>query len=312
MLEVEGSFPTTDAATSERMRTALAQLPEGTVVLADGLAFSAVPEVVREHVGRLRFAVIVHMPLADAAGLDAHTRRELEQRERRALQAASVVIATGQSTRQTLLSYGVPTDRVLVIEPGTEPAPVAQGSGEKRLRLLCVAALTPGKGHRLLIDALADTPLREWHLTCAGSLSRDPVTAAQVREQVGFRRLQEFVTLAGELEADAMQQAYARADLFVLATFRETFGMAVAEALARGLPVISTAAGKIPSLVGSDAGLIVPPGDQPALTNALTRVMSDSALRERLAAGARRVRERLPSWDGAFDKMAAALESIYG
>jgi glycosyltransferase involved in cell wall biosynthesis len=122
--------------------------------------------------------------------------------------------------------------------------------------------------------------------------------------------LDDHVVLAGELDADALETCYDRSDLFVLATLRETYGMAVAEALAHGLPVVSTMTGAIPDLVGSDAGLLVPPGSVPALTDALARFMSDSDVRERLAAGARRVRPSLPGWETTVQKMAAALESV--
>ena len=102
------------------------------------------------------------------------------------------------------------------------------------------------------------------------------------------------MSLVGELDASALEDFYDRSDLFVLATLRETYGMAVAEALAHGLPVVSTRTGAIPDLVGSDAGLLVPPGDVQALTDALSRVIGDADLRARLAAGARDVRPTLP------------------
>jgi glycosyltransferase involved in cell wall biosynthesis len=86
--------------------------------------------------------------------------------------------------------------------------------------------------------------------------------------------------------------------------------MAVAEALARGLPVISTATGAIPDLVGQDAGLLVPPGNTDALAGALARVIDDADLRARLAEGAKRARDRLPSWEHAFENMNAALARL--
>jgi glycosyltransferase involved in cell wall biosynthesis len=118
------------------------------------------------------------------------------------------------------------------------------------------------------------------------------------------------VSLAGDLDAAALEAVYDRSDVFVLATLRETYGMAVAEALAHGLPVVSTATGAIPKLVGSDAGLVVTPGDVAGLTGALTRVIVDSALRARLADAARRVRDSLPTWEATIAKMEAALGTI--
>ena len=122
--------------------------------------------------------------------------------------------------------------------------------------------------------------------------------------------LEDRVSFAGELDAAALAALYDTADLFVHATLHETYGMVVAEALARGLPVVSTATGAIPDLVGADAGLLVRPGDPDALTDALSTVLGDDDPRERLAAGARRVRDRLPTWDDAAAKMAAALARL--
>jgi glycosyltransferase involved in cell wall biosynthesis len=116
--------------------------------------------------------------------------------------------------------------------------------------------------------------------------------------------------LAGELDGEALDACYGRANVFVLATHQETYGMAVAEAIAHGLPVVATMAGAIPELVGNDAGLLVPVGDTEALAASLARVLSDADLRVRLAEGARRRRNRLPTWDEACRRMANALNRL--
>jgi glycosyltransferase involved in cell wall biosynthesis len=123
-------------------------------------------------------------------------------------------------------------------------------------------------------------------------------------------KLEGQVSLAGDLDAAALGLCYDAADVFVLATLQETYGMAVAEALAHGLPVVSTATGAIADLVGRDAGLVVPTGDVEALAAALSRVMTDDALRAQLSVGARRARERLPRWEHAAATMSGALEGL--
>ena len=178
------------------------------------------------------------------------------------------------------------------------------------MQLLCVATANPGKGHDILFRALATVPHRSWHLNCVGSLERHPPTVELLRVTLRETGLMDQVSLVGERDAAALEAFYDRADLFVLATLHETYGMAVAEALARGLPVISTTTGAIAELVGDDAGVLVPPGDEAALAGALSYVLGDAHVRERLAGGARRARERLPTWDEAFGKMSAALERV--
>jgi glycosyltransferase involved in cell wall biosynthesis len=178
------------------------------------------------------------------------------------------------------------------------------------LRLLCVAALNSGKGHEVLFRALAPLRARAWHLECVGSRAQDAATAARLDVCLQDLGLADRVALVGELDAEALAQAYDRADVFVTATLRETYGMAVAEALARGLPVIGTRTGAIAELVGDDAGLVVAPGDAGALSAALANVLDDASLRARLAAGACRARDRLPTWEQAIGRMAAALSQI--
>lgn len=314
---LQDSFPRpTQAALDEAART-LAAIPDGAIVVIDGLAFGAMPAELEREASRLRLVALVHMPLASEVGLGREEVTRLEASERRALAAASLVIATGNRTVDDLHGYGVTRNRIVVVEPGTDRAPLARGSGGPSIALLSVAALTPGKGHENLFAALFMLPGRNWHLTCAGSLERDPQTVERLRAQLLADRLEDRVSLVGELDAHALSACYDRADVFVSASLSETYGMAVAEALARGLPVVCTDTGATPGLVAggptdgeSRAGMVVPPGNAEALWAALDAVIRSTDLREGLAAAARRVRERLPSWEEASSKMAAALERV--
>jgi glycosyltransferase involved in cell wall biosynthesis len=307
VLEIHSTFPNPSAAERREAATALASIPDGTVVVADGLAFGAIPAEVERDAGRLRFVPIVHMPLAHDSSLDPAAARDIEARERRALSAATIVVTTGSSSARVMLEYGVAGNRVVLVEPGTGRALLAAGSWDPSVvHMVCVAAVTPGKGHDVLLRALATLPHRGWRLSCVGSLDRAPAFVNELRAMLKANKLEDLVTLAGEGDELAVSAAYDAADLFVLATRHETFGMAVAEALARGLPIVATATGAIPDLVGSDAGIIVPPGDESALAGALASAM-DPRTREELAQGARRARERLVPWDATVARMAAVL-----
>ena len=322
--ELDESFPRPTSHAREHAARVLAAIPDRALVVVDGLALGAMPGEIERESPRLRVVALVHQPLADEAGIDADAAARLEASERRALAAVRAVIVTGASTARALAHYGVARERIEVVEPGTERAPLARGSKKPsalgaqpfnnaepfRLHLICVATLNAGKGHELLFQALSKIPHRNWRLTCAGSLNREPSTAARLRDQLRADGLEEHVSLAGDVDAKALSALYDSADLFVLATLHETYGMAVAEALAHGLPVISTTTGAIPELVGSEADVLVPPGDSDALAVALSTVLADPAMRQRLAEGARRVRDRLPTWEEAGGRMAAALERI--
>jgi glycosyltransferase involved in cell wall biosynthesis len=88
--------------------------------------------------------------------------------------------------------------------------------------------------------------------------------------------------------------------------------MVLADALARGLPIVSTTAGAIPDTVPSSAGLLVPPGDAEALAGALARAIAEPELRARLAEGARQARAHLPGWADAVRAFAAELDRVAG
>lgn len=307
--EVHGTFPRPSAAALENAARTLAAIPNGTVVLVDGLAFGAMPAEVERERARLGLVALVHLPLAAHAGIDRQEAARFEHSERRALAAARACIITGASTVEALQAYGVKPEQIAVVEPGTDRAPLARGSRHP-LHLVSVAAITPGKGHEMLLRALARLRQRAWRLTCAGTLEREPATATRVRELVDSAQLVDRVVLVGELSATELAALYDSADVFVHPSLHETYGMVVAEALARGVPVVSSATGAIPDLVGADAGLLVPPGDLAALESALSSVIDDADVRDRLAVGARRVRDRLPTWDDAVNRMAQVLERM--
>jgi glycosyltransferase involved in cell wall biosynthesis len=305
---LDGSFPDPTPFAREDTSRRFAALSDGSLVMIDGLAFGALAEeAAREH-RRLRLVALVHHPLADETGIDPQLAASLEQSERRALATARLVIVTSRPTALGLSRYGVDPDRIAVVEPGTDPAKLARGSADALVHLVCVASLTPRKGHEVLVEALARLADQPWHLTCVGSLDRDPQTANRVRALLAQYSLSDRVTFTGDLRQPELDREYDRADVFVLPTFHEGYGMVVAEALGRGLPVVSSPTGAIAELVTSDAGVLVPPGNVPELARVLSEVIGSKALRARLAEGARSIRDRLPTWDIAARRMAAALE----
>jgi glycosyltransferase involved in cell wall biosynthesis len=284
---------------------AVRRIPDGAVVLLDGLVASAAPEVLVPEAGRLRQVLLVHMPLghrpADAA---------VRARERDVLAAAAAVVTTSAWTRRRLQElYALPGDRVHVAAPGVDVAALAPGTAAGDA-LLCVAAVTPGKGHDVLLDGLAATADLSWRCACVGSLDRDPAFADAVRRRA--RRLDGRVRFPGPRTGAALDRAYAEADLLVLASHAETYGMVVTEALARGLPVLAADVGGVPEALGrgddgTRPGLLVPPGDPPAMGAALRRWLSDAELRRRLRTAARERRASLRGWTATTADLAGAL-----
>jgi glycosyltransferase involved in cell wall biosynthesis len=313
--ELDPSFPFPGTAARRQAVEAVSDIPDDQAVLIDGLAFGALPEEVGGQRDRLRLVALVHHPLAFEVGLGPHLAGALRASERQALLSARHVVVTSLATSGLLVdAYDVDRLRVSIVEPGTDHVPLAAGSRARALHLLSVGSLTPRKGHRVLFSALARLKALDWQLNCVGSDDRDRQTSAELRAMIRHEGLEDRVVLAGAADEQRMQALYDEADVFVLSTLYEGYGMAVAEALARGLPVVSTPTGGIPGLLqlqaDRPAGILVPPGDVNALTLALERVLVDRVHLASLAEGARQARTRLRGWDEASADMAAVLQRV--
>jgi glycosyltransferase involved in cell wall biosynthesis len=284
-----------EAPSHDALAAALTRIPDGAVVLLDGLIASPAPDVLVPVADRLRLVVLVHMPIGD-------------ERERAVLSASAAVVTTSAWAKQALLDlYSLPGDRVHVAEPGADPAGLAPGTASGGA-LLSVAAVIPGKGHDVLLDALATLNGRPWHCLCVGSLERDPAYAEGLRRRAADGR----VRFAGARTGAELARSYAAADLLVLPSRRETYGMVVTEALARGLPVVASEVGGVPEALGHGAdgarpGLLVPPEDAAALGDALRAWLEDADLRRRLRRAARERRATLARWSTTTSVVADVL-----
>ena len=312
VVELPGRFPHADDVAHRAAAAALARLPDDAVSVIDGLALLGFADCLERESKRLRIIAFVHHPLADETGLSDRERSRIARLEARLLTLVRGVLAPSESTARLVAADGVARSRISVTPPGTaKPArPVRRRPFRSPVRFLCVASLTPRKGHLVLVEALGALADRDWHCQCIGSLTRDAATASAVRYEIGRRGLKGRIALAGEWPPGRLGEAYSAADAVVLPSFHEGYGMALAEGLAHGLPAISTTAGAIPDTVPSSAGLLVPPGDAPALTEALRRFLDEPVLRARLAAGARKAGARLPDWPQAVAGWTAALDRL--
>lgn len=309
--EVEGRFPDVDARSRSELDGTLADIEDGSVVVLDGLAMGAAPDVVGRHAERLRSVGLVHHPLADETGLDPAAQDRFEAREREALARVRGVVVTSPYTARRLGDFGVGAGRIRAVLPGTDPARPAEGSAEGEApRLVCVASVTPRKGHDVLVRALSKIDDLEWGCDCAGSLTRDSDFVERVRGAVERLRLMERMRFLGELDAEALDEVYRRATLFVLPSHYEGYGMAFTEALARGLPVVGTTGGAVPYTVPAEVGLLVEPGDADALAVALRTLLEDGDRREAMAAAARAHARGLPGWDRQAHEFAEAVKEL--
>jgi glycosyltransferase involved in cell wall biosynthesis len=314
---VAGAWPRPLVDDARALTGALARSPAGAVVLLDGLVACGVPEVVVPQARRLRLIVVVHMPLSFAVGLAPAEAAELDARERETLRAAHLVLTTSPWTADWLVHHHELTAKAVhVAVPGVDRAPLAPGT-DGVSRLLCVGSVTPGKGQDLLVDALTGLADRMWTCECVGSVRRDPGYVARVRDLIARRGLGARISLPGPWTGEPLEAAYAAADLVVVPSRAEMYGMVVTEALSYGIPVLATEVQGVPETLGRAAdgsvpGILVAADDVVALAGGLRRWFSDDGLRRRLRRSARLRRDTLPSWDETVRRVALALDEAAG
>lgn len=311
--------PIGDARARASLAETLVRLPDGARVVIDGLAMGGSPDVVRAHKTRLKVLALVHLLLADETGLEPSERDRVLMLEREALAASTGVVVTSSFTAERVQDIGVDPALIRTVPPGTDPAPPATGPGPAAPpQLLCVASVTPRKGQDVLVRALTrltDTP---WGCVCAGSLTQSPAFAQLVQTRVRDAGFSSRIVFRGECDRDTVEALYVTSSVFVLPSYYEGYGMALTEAMARGLPVITTNGGAIPHTVPSDAGILVPPGDDAALASALGLLLVDTpnephsarTRRAQLGAAAREHASGLPSWDQAVDGFSEAASAL--
>ncbi|TVP89353.1 MAG: glycosyltransferase family 1 protein [Thioalkalivibrio sp.] len=307
-----GIFPGPDTGAEQALEATLSGLPDGSTVVIDGLALGGLPGPAGRHRRRLTLLGLVHHPLCEETGLSAERAAELEALERSALRCCHGLVATSPHTAERLQQWLQPAPPMRVVTPGIDRTVVRHPSMETASApvLLCVGALVPRKGQDLLLRALAQVRDRSWHCVLAGSDARDPLFADRVRAEIARLDLAGVVEIRGECTEQALGELYRRADVFVLPSWYEGYGMAFTEAMAHGLPVVATRGGAIPSTVPATAGLLIAPGDMDALAQALAEVLDDPELRATLARGAWEHARALPSWEAVSGQFATAVAEL--
>lgn len=306
--ELPGRFPDPDDTAIEAAGAVVDRLGQDLTVI-DGLALLAFArEIDRLPVS---WVGLIHHPLSMETGLSDDAIGRLAAIEGPLMHRATRLIVTSPGTRRDLAGFDIDPARVSVVLPGVESSAPAKGSeGDRPRQLLTVGSLTRRKGHLTLLEALADMRDLDWHLNLVGSAAWDPAHAREIEAAIPEHGLEARVTLIGERDEAGLAGLYDGADLFVLASHHEGYGMVLTEALARGLPIVSTTAGAIPETVPAAAGRLVPPDQPDALAEALRSVLTDAEGYKQLAAGALQARSKLQSWEQSTREFASALDQV--
>ena len=304
-------FPRPSVAERATAHLQLAAVPQGRVIVVDGLAFGVMPEAAEELNQTHRLVALVHHPLAFETGLPEREAAKFRASERLALSFARRVITTSATTARLLMqTFAVPQDILRVVLPGNDRVAPADRAAGAVVNLLAVGSIVPRKGYDVLVSALGKIADLPWRLVIAADRSRSPSTVRALEAQIAELRLADRVELIGAVSSDRLAALYAAADLFVLPSRYEGYGMAYTEAIAHGLPVVGTTAGAIPEAVPPGAGVLVPPDNVGELTLTLMRLIGNPAERLRLTAGARAAAATLPTWADSGRAFSQALDEI--
>ncbi len=311
VLDIGDGFPRPSTAARATAHLQLAALPQGRLIVIDGLAFGVMAETAQALHRTHKVVALVHHPLASETGLPDWEAAEFRASERTALSFAHAVVTTSATTARLLKqTYAVPDERLNVVQPGTDRTEMQARAPDRTIGLLAVGSLVPRKGYDVLISALGRIADLPWRLVIAGDATRDRATARELARQIASLHLDDRVSMLGVVPHDRLGALYAAADIFVLPSRYEGYGMAFTEAIAHGLPVIGTTAGAIPEAVPPNAGMLVQPDNVDELTLTLMRLIGNPAERARLAAGAHIAAAALPSWAEAGRRFAQALDGI--
>lgn len=310
IVDLGSGFPHPSAEQQRDARVMLSAVADGCPIVVDGLAFGVLAKAAACLRQQYPLIALVHHPLALESGLDAGEADAFRASETAALACASRIVTTSRATARLLAAdYDVPCTRITVARPGSDMAAHSHGSGDGVMQLVSVGAVVARKGYDVLIAALATLTDLPWRLTIAGDRSRDGVAVAQLDSDIARYRLSERVTVLGAVPPEQVETIYAGADLFALASRFEGYGMAFAEAIAHGLPVVATTAGAIPDTVPSGAGILVPPDDVDGLAAALRRLIEHPQQRQAMAAKARAAAKTLPTWAESAALFSQAIEA---
>ncbi|MBX9588632.1 MAG: glycosyltransferase family 4 protein [Hyphomonadaceae bacterium] len=303
------SFPAPTAADLAETQRLLAGLPAETIIVADGLAYGAMPAELIQSL-RSPIVALVHHPLCLEAGLTEARQDALYVLEKAALAQARRIIVSSPTTAETLAAdFAVPTPKITIAEPGTDPAARARGTG-KPLQLISVGSVVPRKAYDTLVRALAQVADRDWRLAIVGPTDRSAAALAMLETAVRETGLGPRIVVAGTAGPEQLEAYYAAADVFLLSSLYEGYGMVLAEAMARGLPIVCTTGGAAAATVPDAAAIKVPAGNVAALAQAIARVLDDRVLRRQMSAAAWTAGQNLPRWEDTARTIAGVIRNL--
>ena len=310
LLSLTGDYPFPSDQQKHDAFNMLSELPDAEVAVVDGLAGGALPEFMKALSEKIPVVALVHHPLCLETGLDEGKAELLKRSEAKGLEVVARIITSSQETANTVEKlFGFPGLKIDAVEPGVDRGGLSMPDDGQSIRLLCVGSVIARKGHEDLLKALASLNELDWQLDCIGNIEFDPGLYHKLQDFIVEHSLQGRVTFHGSVDEEEISRFYHRANVFVLPSYYEGYGMVYAEAIVRGIPVIATTAGAIPKTVPRDCGLLVEPGDVLALKTALESMIIDKEKRAEIRQACIDNEPFFPSWNSSAMRFAESLEA---
>ncbi|KZL25206.1 MULTISPECIES: glycosyltransferase family 4 protein [unclassified Pseudovibrio] len=315
LISLEGTYPVPSDADKKLALEVIEEIEPSALIIVDGLVLGASSDLAQNIADRSSLIALVHHPLFLESGIAPELAKVLRAAETQALTFAKHVIVTSPSTQKTLISQmDVPAEKISIVLPGIDRPTVSESAPTSNdtlatPKLLCVGSLVPRKGQLHLVEALGQLKHLDWHLDLIGETRFDPEYASQVRSQIKKHDLTERIRVHGGIPKAELTGFYQSADLFVLPTYYEGYGMAFAEAMSFGLPIIASGEGAVASTVPPTAGFHVGAGDPLALGKAIKTLLQNKELRSQLSTGALAAARALPDWNDSAKAFACTLEA---
>ncbi|MEP3631082.1 MAG: glycosyltransferase family 4 protein [Hyphomicrobiales bacterium] len=311
LVSLSGSYPNPSDDDKALAFSIIDECDDADITIVDGLAGGCFPELIEELSKSAPCISLLHHPLSLENGISQEEAEFLEETERKGLNFTKAVITTSSATSKTVAElFAIDNAVIHTVEPGVTRATPIEFRTEPPLSILSVGSITERKGHDVLIKALALIKEEQWHLTIIGPQNFDRACFLELTALCQELGVSDRVTFLDSLSEDELSQQYAKADIFALASRYEGYGMAYAEAIVRGIPVIGTTAGAIPDTVPLEAGILTLADDVEAFSKALSSLLNDTPLRHKKHLGALAVEPDFPTWSGSAKKILEILERL--
>lgn len=297
LISIDGNYPFPGEVEKTRALDKIESFSKADIAVVDGLLGGATPEFMQKLSKIMPVAALIHHPLCLENGLDQKTAKALEDKERRGLAFTSCVITTSPTTSRTVAQlFDQDPSQIHTILPGVARGMRSSGTESSSINLLCVGSVIERKGHKDLLHSLSKLKHLDWNLDCIGSTQFDRPLYNELSAFVEREALTKKVQFHGDVDEEVLEIAYSKADVFVLPSLFEGYGMSYAEAIVRGIPVIGTTAGAIPQTVPESCGILVEPSNISQLTNALESLITNNALRTKLREATIKAEPGFPTW----------------